>query len=148
MDRQAGTQGCWEWQGAVDSKGYGGFWAEGRAQGAHRIAYELSTGRRIPAGEGHHGICILHTCDNRRCCNPAHLFVGTQADNMRDMARKGRSGAKPMRGSRNGQSKLTAADVATIRRWLPAGWLQSDVAAAFGVSQSCISQALSGATWT
>jgi len=79
-----GRDECWEWQ-ASGSKGYGRLMMDGVTWGAHRLAFTLVKGR-IPDG-----MCVLHSCDNPPCCNPAHLFIGTHADNMRDMAKKGRS---------------------------------------------------------
>jgi hypothetical protein len=78
---------CWEWQGATGDAGHGHLGPSGavrRHVQAHRLAWEFFNGQ-IPAG-----MSVCHHCDNPPCCNPAHLFVGTHADNMRDMARKGR----------------------------------------------------------
>jgi hypothetical protein len=72
---------CWEWQGYVDKLGYGRL---GKKR-AHRMSYEKHKGP-IPAG-----LMVCHSCDNRKCINPEHLWIGTQTDNMRDMAAKGRS---------------------------------------------------------
>ena len=75
--------GCWNWTGSVDSKGYGSI-KDGVTSRAHRVAWKLYKGK-IPEG-----IFVLHTCDNRKCVNPNHLFLGTSKDNVRDMMDKGR----------------------------------------------------------
>lgn len=74
------SPGCWNWIACTNPKGYGQF----TQLRAHRVSYELYVG---PIPEG---LSVLHKCDNRRCVNPDHLFVGTQDDNMKDMKRKGR----------------------------------------------------------
>jgi HNH endonuclease len=76
--------GCWDWQRAVNSVGYGRIARNGTRVYAHRAAYELAYGP-IPKD-----MCVLHSCDNRRCVRPDHLFLGTKRDNMLDMAAKGR----------------------------------------------------------
>ena len=80
---------CWVWRGCVTSRGYGSIYFQGKMVSAHRLAAMLSLGE-LPAEK-----MVCHTCDVRACCNPAHLFVGSQADNMTDMSRKGRA---PRRG--------------------------------------------------
>ena len=82
---RAADTGCIEWTGRLDAKGYGRFSAAGGEVLAHRIAYSVHFGA-IP--EGAH---ILHRCDNRRCVNPHHLFLGSNDENMADMVRKGRA---------------------------------------------------------
>ena len=79
--------GCWEWRGYVRPAGYGQIGRGRKGQGiidTHRAAWELTNGP-IPGG-----LFVCHKCDNRRCCNPEHLFLGTHQDNMRDMRAKGR----------------------------------------------------------
>lgn len=75
---------CWVWQAARDAKGYGWFIIDKTPQRAHRVAYELANGP-IPTG-----LCILHSCDNPPCCNPAHLRAGTKLENSQDCVRRGR----------------------------------------------------------
>jgi hypothetical protein len=85
VDASRGADSCWSWTGALDSGGYGQCGRDRRLHKTHRVAWMLTHGE-IPDG-----LVVCHHCDNRRCCNPAHLFVGTQGDNVRDMVRKGRN---------------------------------------------------------
>jgi hypothetical protein len=78
-------EGCWEWQGRRGAKGYGVFvWDTGKPVLAHRASYTIARGS-IPAG-----LFVCHHCDNPKCVRPDHLFVGTNADNMKDGYTKGR----------------------------------------------------------
>jgi hypothetical protein len=115
--------GCWEWEGARE-RGYGLFWADGRLVRAHRWAWEERNGL-VPAG-----MLVLHRCDNRPCVNPEHLFLGTNADNNRDMQEKGRHPGR----------KLTPADVEAVYGLLAAGQRRAAIAARFGVHPSAISR--------
>lgn len=92
---------CWEWPGARNVNGYGTLATNGHGNGvskrlAHRVAYELEHGA-IPEGK-----LIMHRCDNPPCCNPAHLQVGTDADNNRDKAAKGRAPGQELTHCKNG----------------------------------------------
>jgi hypothetical protein len=98
---------CWEYTGSIGSNGYGLFSHAGRTYRAHRLAWMLTHG---PIPEG---LYVCHTCDNRPCVNPAHLFLGTHTDNVRDMVAKGRNVCPA--GERNGFAKFTDAQVAAIR---------------------------------
>jgi hypothetical protein len=75
---------CWNWTGAINANGYGNFFLDGKYIAAHRASYQIHKGP-IPAFN-----FVLHGCDNPRCINPEHLFVGTQKDNMDDMTNKNR----------------------------------------------------------
>lgn len=137
-----GPTECWEWQGALDTGGYGHICdGSGRAQKAHRLVMMLSG---VEAGD----LDVCHTCDNRRCCNPRHLFVGTHADNMRDRHRKGRTVVPPPRaGAANAQARLTEGDVAEIRWLHAANHARRALAVAFGVSPSAITLIVNRKTW-
>lgn len=100
--------GCWLWNGYIDALGYGRA-AHPTENKAHRIMWTMFHGA-IPKGKK-----ILHKCDVRCCINPDHLFLGTQADNVLDMTRKGRGRTVPQPGEKNGMSKLTRTQVDKMR---------------------------------
>lgn len=87
VDRSAGTESCWLWRGRRAGNGYGEIKGRrgGKAVPAHRHALALTLGRALLSSE-----LACHSCDVPLCCNPRHLYVGSHADNMADMARKGR----------------------------------------------------------
>jgi hypothetical protein len=78
------SKDCWEWTGTPSQYGYGELTVDGRTYLAHRLAWELTFG---PIPEN---MCVCHKCDNRICCNPNHLFLGSKNDNIVDMIKKGR----------------------------------------------------------
>lgn len=105
-----------------------------------RIVWEQNKG---PIPEG---MCVCHTCDNRSCVNPEHLWLGTVADNNADMSSKGRVGIS--RGEANGNAKLTEEQVREIRkRYAEGGVAQWDLAVEYGVSSTPISYAIRGRNW-
>ena len=135
---------CWPWTarktGNYGSIGAGGKY--GRSLYAHRVAWELTNGP-IPAG-----MYVLHRCDNPPCCNPRHLFLGTAADNLADMDRKGRRVVWHPTGELNpGGGKLSADDVVFAREWVGAGWSRASVASALGVSGVMISNIVRRVSW-
>ena len=104
------------WEAATNNKGYGTIGAVAPSRRtclAHRVAWELAHGRPVPDG-----MCVCHRCDNPLCVNPAHLFLGTQADNLRDMQTKGR-GAAPKLSDEDIREicALSESDVETARRY-------------------------------
>lgn len=107
--RRPDDDGCWGWAGDKTKSGYGVISHEGKRGYAHRASWELEHGP-IPAG-----MEICHHCDNPPCVRPDHLFIGTHADNMRDMWAKGRWHPPVARGEDHPGARLTAVQVAEIR---------------------------------
>lgn len=147
--------GCWLWQAGKDRFGYGKLKKGGKTLKSHRVAYELYKGP-IPNGEGYHGTCVCHTCDNPSCCNPDHLFLGTPKDNAADMAAKGRS-HHPI-GTKNKNAVLTDKEVKVIKKILkrfppkpgrgPTECICIFLGDWFGVSPSAITDIHTGRTWS
>ena len=136
--------GCWEWTASTDAYGYGQISSGYKMRKAHRVSYEMFNGP-IPEGEGYHGTCVCHRCDNRKCVNPKHLFLGTTADNTRDMVEKGRS----PKGDGHPNAKFTPGEVELIRAALdrlPYGGL-TFIARWFGVGKSTICSIRKGRRW-
>lgn len=135
---------CWEWQGARTSAGYGSLSWHGQCVQAHRVAYYLSVGGiALHTNFKQAGVAkryrrfVLHRCDNRLCCNPAHLFLGSMRTNLLDAYQKGR---KTQPRSDHANAKLSPTQVRDIRRRYDAGSCkQVDLAVEFGVSQRAIS---------
>jgi hypothetical protein len=130
--------GCWEWQGGCTT-GYGAFWLGSNNIGAHIFSWVLKYG---PIPEG---LCVLHKCDNKRCVRPSHLFLGTNADNTKDMMQKGR-GRFPV-GEQHGQAKLTEASVLEARRLAKMGISLSAIARKYKVHPTTMWWAVKGVTW-
>lgn len=130
--------GCRLWTGAVASTGYGVITAPpptpgvyGKQMGAHVVSWQLANGKDVPEG-----LVVRHTCDVRTCVAAAHLAVGKQADNIRDMTSRGRQA----RGERVANARLRADDVRQIREKAIAGEPQRAIAQTFGISQPHVSR--------
>ena len=136
---EQGDRGCRVWTGGRNN-GYGHLRFQGKVRYAHRVAWLLTHGD-LPTH-----LDVLHECDNPPCVNPAHLFLGTHADNMADKAAKGR--VPRLRGSLNGHSRVTEAQVVEMRRLYAAGLAnQPELAARYGMHQSNVSLIVLGKHW-
>jgi hypothetical protein len=116
------SNGCYEWSGYCKKTGYGWVMFNGRNWLAHRLVWTLKNGP-IPVG-----ICVCHKCDNPKCCNVDHLFLGTVLENIEDMIKKGR-----------GQHKHSFEMVKAIRSFSNSGLPKKEVAKMFSVSRSYVS---------
>lgn len=136
---------CWEWVGSVDSKGYGKILDEGGAKNgkllaAHRVSYMIHYGN-IP-----NGLYVCHKCDNKKCINPNHLFLGTAKDNTQDMINKNR--LPDRRGENSSNHKLSNDNVIEIKRLLKnKSESISSIANKFGVGYNVIWYIAAGKTW-
>lgn len=134
------SSGCWNWIAGKDSYGYGQMRVNGPKRLAHRISYEQHFGT-IPEK-----MCVLHRCDNPACINPAHLFLGTQPENIADMIAKGRDRKARIKGEDHNQAKLIESEVVTIRASI--GVPQTKLASLYGVSPSQIGSIRRRKAWS
>lgn len=132
------ASGCLEWRGFILPNGYGRISHHNRLIYVHRAAWMTENGT-IPEG-----MLVCHHCDNRKCIEPSHLFVGTPADNMADMNRKGRGRSVPQIGTSNKSAKLSEEQVNLIKA---APGTLKEIAAAFPVSFSTVARIRSGRLW-
>lgn len=144
LNKELGPDGCWTWTGSLAGKKYkenGGYGQIGfRENGifktikTHRLAYEIKNGP-IPSG-----MCVLHKCDNTRCCNPDHLFIGTQKQNIKDMVNKNRN----IKGESHPMHKLTELEILKIRN---SNDKTSKLSYLYSVDKSTIIRIRSKKTW-
>lgn len=145
MVQRGAPEDCWPWLGARTENGYGKF-SQGRNTHhyAHRLIWQLEVGPIPP------GMVIAHACDHPPCCNPAHLWLATQAENLEDMRRKGRRPSLERHGSpgeRNPNARLTDAKVRSIRAQFAAGATQAALSQAFGMGETTVGHIVHGRTW-
>jgi hypothetical protein len=130
---------CWIWTASRNKSGYGQVKRDGRMQLAHRASYVEAFGA-IPLG-----LHVLHRCDTPACVRPSHLFVGTHADNMADMVKKGRSNCR--REAEHPMAKLTAEAAKCIFQRVHSGESKRSLAAEFGVTRRLVRQIAIRAIW-
>jgi len=130
---------CWLWRGSTKGRGYGQYRSDGANLLAHRVAYAYASGCDIPDG-----MVVRHSCDNPLCCNPSHLSIGTQRENMQEAGERGRM----VRGVQHKLAKFSEEDVLEIRRLWAAGSTQVELADLYGVNQSTISMIVRGKNWS
>lgn len=134
--------GCWEFD-SVNIHGYGHVTIHSIYYRVHRLSWEINVGP-IPKG-----MWVLHKCDNRACCNPDHLFLGTPQDNVDDMRAKNRDSYGHNKGSNNGQAVLCEDDVVQIRKLLAStNYTQDRIGRMFGVTRGAIKSIKYGVTWS
>lgn len=139
-------QECWPWVGKSRLSGYGFIGRGGRGTGkllAHRAAWEVTYGP-IPDSDEYHGTVVRHTCDNRLCCNPQHLALGTQADNVRDMDVRGGRRTVARNGEAHHNARFTEADIRYIRS---SPKRNVDLAKEYGVQRAVISGIRRRVSW-
>lgn len=136
--KKSTTADCWEWQAFKLPGGYGKFQHSGRSLLAHRVALQIRIGP-IPKG-----MLACHSCDNRSCCNPEHLFIGSYSDNRRDCDDKGRHA----HGSKSPASRTNEADVIQMRLdYAAGGYSFVTLGAKYGIGHSTVEEILKRRTW-
>lgn len=127
-----GEDECWEWQGAINSDGYGNFgpW-NGKWWRSHQLSYFLNIGHILL------GQCVCHSCDRPACCNPKHLWLGTHKENMRDMAKKRRSWG----------TRLVEEQVLEIRSLYKEGATLVEIGIEFGIGFQHVSRIVNRICW-
>jgi len=128
--------GCWVWVGKVKAQGYGAISIGNKDYAVHRLMYEREVGP-IPSG-----FFVCHRCDVRECVNPHHLFVGTAADNNKDMDVKGRRRSVGLRGEANSSCRLSESTVRAIIADKLSGMKNVDIADRYGLKRTQISDTL------
>jgi hypothetical protein len=134
----AEVHSCWVWTGRRDRSGYGQMRVKGREYRAHRISFLI-----FNPGADMHGQMVLHSCDNPRCVNPAHLSLGDGKENSRQCVERNRQA----KGSRVPSSKLDESEALEIRALVEAGMRSADVMRAYGITRNAIDCLINRVTW-
>ena len=138
LSRMRLENGCWVYTGKIINTGYGMIRAGDKMISAHRASYQAFIGE-IPEG-----MFVCHSCDNKRCINPAHLWVGTNQDNMRDMQQKGRHGSR----TQPERLKLDEAKVRQIRELArDERNTQGEIAVMFSISRETANKVINRKAW-
>ena len=148
---ERGPDECWPWLASCNLDGYGHLRLNGKLERAHRVVWFLTYGT-IPEG-----MCVCHHCDNPPCCNPAHLFLGTQIDNIHDRDAKGRGnfslelgytiGRRFKPGHKFSPTKFTDDEKREIKRKVVEGVRNVDIAKKYDISQQSVSDIKCGRIW-
>lgn len=136
---KAGPNECWLWTAGLHKSGYGSIGINGKSVLAHRLSYLWANGN-LPED-----LAICHKCDERKCVNPAHLFVGTLSDNNADRHNKGRSRGASHKGTKNPMAILTEEKVREIAA--SEGSLK-EIGKKFGIPFGCVSEIKRGKSWS
>lgn len=141
--KEIDSNGCWIWGGTL-SAGYGCMTILKKSKRVHQVSWSITRGKLIPSG-----MCVCHKCDNRKCVNPEHLFLGTHSENMKDCYEKGRSKLRNQSFPKdsNPSAKLNQNDVDNIREMLNVGKTQKAIANTYHISQSQVSNIKRGIRW-
>jgi hypothetical protein len=146
VDRSSGPDACWPWLAAVDPAGYGALKVGRKKVNAHRFSLQLKLGRPIGTG-----LLACHTCHNRLCVNPAHLYEGTSSQNFADMLSTGQPNPTRFQPARPGhpapKSGLTEEQALAIYRRANAGEDAQILALEFGVKPDAIHKIKRGDRW-
>jgi hypothetical protein len=132
--------GCWEWTRSCNPNGYAQLGYKHRLIRAHRASAHAFLGLDLSSP-----LCVCHKCDNRKCINPNHLFIGTNQDNVDDKMRKGR--LNPPLGSRSSFARLSENDIPLIRNRISSGEKLASIARAYKINPCAIWSIKHGHTW-
>lgn len=134
---------CWNWIGGKNSPGYGRFRLprQRKSENAHKFIYEWLFGK-VPKG-----MCVCHTCNNRACVNPRHLYCGTPSDNMKDRVKDGTQSGGANKGEKHHMNKFSKDTIDRVKTMLLEGHSGKEISDKFGISRTHISRIKKGKNW-